>query len=301
MIRKGILLAAVVLLSTAGLVHAKEKGMGLNLSLPTLDDLSLEYGATYNTRDLWHGMDLAGNNHSTTAPFANVDLGGGWTFGTTWTRPNSSGRENFERIDYTLMYEAMCWAKMWCATMWQFGWTYTNYPDGPVRHRVYSDRKWNMDRQEFFATMQWPNACSYGIIPFYSIFYVKPSDGGRRSNASWDENGNSYWRQGTGFLHTVGLLYDLPVPNLLPNRPDQTIRLSTDMTYNGGVGRRDIDSLSRDVDNDWTHVNWGIQTDIGLNNTATLTPGFRYQTTMDKSINKSDEWMFFLMLTMFCD
>jgi hypothetical protein len=288
MIRKGVLLAAVVLLSTVGLAQAGPFES-------TRDDVGVSVGATYLSRYIWYGIDLFGDNHSAVQPFATFDLWGtGWVFDVRWTKPNGGGLENWEQIDYTLSYGGTCHPDSPWATNWRAGWRYYNHPDGPLRDRVYSDRKWDLDRQEFFGTFSWPEIASCGVVPSYTLVYVKPEESGRRSNTSWTDNGHSYWRQGGGFIQVFGLAKEVPAGDLCPNNPDQTIRFSADAVYNGSVG-------GRNVDHDWSHVNWGVQTSVAVNDTTTLTPGIVYQTTMDKSVNSSDEWWAFVTLSILCN
>ncbi len=290
MIRKGVILAAVVLLSAAGLTQAGPFES-------TRDDIGVTGGVSYLSRYVWYGFDMLADNHSAVQPFVSLDLWGtGWIFDVKWLRANSSGFENMEQIDYTLSYGATCNPDSPFATDWRGGWRDYNHPDGPLRHPVYSDRKWDLDRQEFFGTFSWPEIASCGVVPSYTLVYVKPEEGGRRSNTSWTDNGNSYWRQAGGFLHIVGLAKEVSAGDLCPNNPDQTIRFSADAVYNGSMG-------ARDVHHGWAHINWGVQTDFAVNDTTTFTPGLVYQTTVNETINAGgqDEVWFFLTLTHLCN
>lgn len=289
MIRKGVLLVAVVLLSAAGFVQA-------GAFESTRDDVGVSVGATYLSRYIWYGFDLFGSdrgsdNHSVVQPFANFDLWGtGWQFDVRWTKPNEGGRENWEQIDYTVSYGSLCHPDTPYATNWRVGWRYYNHPDGPLRSREFSDRKWDLDRQEFFGIFEWPELLSCGVVPSYTLVYIKPEESGRRSNTSWIDNGHSYWRQSGGFLHIFGLAKEVP----LPGAPEQNLRLSADAVYNDSMGGRNVDS-------DWSHVNWGAQTDISVSDNTTVSPGIIYQTSMDDSVNKSDEWIAFITLTFLCN
>jgi hypothetical protein len=284
MIKKGFLLTAVVLLSMAAFVQAGPFES-------TRDDIGVSIGNTYLTRYIWYGFDIFPDNHSAMQPFANFDLWGtGWLFDVRLTRANSGGFENWEQIDYTLSYGATANPDTSCAMDWRVGWRYYNHPDGPVRMAGNSVAKWDIDRQELFATFAWPEICSSGFVPSYTVVYVTPEEGGKRSSNPSALNGNSLWREGAGFLHIVGLAKEVT----LPCAPEQTIRLSADAVYNDGMG-------GPGVDQDWSHVNWGVQTDIAVNDKTTITPGIVYQTTMDKSVNRSDEWWAFVSLTFLCN
>ncbi len=284
MFRKGVLLAVVALLSTTSLVHAQ----GTSLFSATQDNIGVTWGATYLSRYIWYGIDLFSDNHSAVQPFVSLDLWGtGWVFDTRWTRPCSSDNEVWEQIDYTLSYGGTCNEGSPCVTNWRAGWRYYNHPDGPIRHSDGCTQ--DLDRQELFATFAWPEIAPCGVVPSYTLVYVWPDESGRKSNGCSTHDGNSYWRQAEGFVHVFGLAKEIPASCCLAG-PDQKIKLSADAVYNAGMG-------GRNVDHDWSHINWGIQTDINVNDTTIFTPGFVYQTTMDKSVNTSDEYWFFLMLT----
>jgi hypothetical protein len=284
MIRKGILLTAVVLLSAAGIVQAGPFES-------TRGDVGVTVGATYLSRYIWYGIDMFADDHSAIQPFASFDLWGtGWVFDTHWTRANGSGFENWEQLDYALSYGGTCNQDSRWATDWRVGGRYYNHPDGPIRHSDGCTQ--DIDRQEFFGTFSWPAIASCGVVPSYTLVFVKPDEGGRNSNgcSTASHNGNSYWREGAGFVHIFGLAKNVP----LPGASKQNIRLSADAVFNDGMG-------GGGVDHDWSHVNWGVQTDIAVNDTTTFTPGIVYQTTMDKSVNTSDEWWFFLSLSHLCN
>lgn len=288
MIKKGVILAAVVLLSAAGLVQAGPFES-------TRDDVGVTAGVTYLSRFIWYGFDLYRDDHSAIRPFANFDLWGtGWQFDVNWTRPNGGNYENWEQLDYTLSYGSTCNQDSPWVTNWRVGWRYYNHPDGPIRGSCGHTE--DIDRQEFFGTFAWPEIASCGVVPSYTVVYVKPEESGRKSGTGYCEHGHSFWRQGGGFIQVFGLAKEVPAGDLCPNRPDQTIRFSADAVYNGSVG-------GRDVDHDWSHVNWGIQTSVAVNDTTTFTPGIVYQTTMDKSVNwgDGDEWWFFLTLSHLCN
>jgi len=90
------------------------------------------------------------------------------------------------------------------------------------------------------------------------------------------------------------LAKEVPIESLCFGKEGQMLRLSADAVYNGSVG-------GRDVDHDWSHVNWGCQTTVPVGENTSFTPGIVYQTTMDKSVNANDEWYFFLSLSHLCN
>jgi len=285
MIRKGVLLATVVLLSTVGLVQAGPFES-------TRDDVGITAGATYLSRYIWYGRDMFTDDHSAFQPFVSLDLWGtGWVFDVKWTRPNSSGLENWEQLDYTLSYGGTFNPDSPFATDWRAGWRYYNHPDGPIRNADGCTQ--DIDRQELFANFSWPAIAGCGVIPSYTVVYVWPDESGRKPQACCTTRSNSFWRQGAGFVHIFGLGKDVP----LPGASKQNIRLSADAVYNDGMGG----TTGGNADHEWSHVNWGAQTNIVVDDTTTFTPGIVYQTTMDRSVNTSDEWWFFLTLSHLCN
>ena len=288
MIRKGVIFAAVVLLSTVGLAQAGPFES-------TRDDIGVTAGVTYLTRYIWRGFDMFHDNHSAIQPFVSLDLWGtGWVFDTHWTRANNSGFENLEQLEYTLSYGSTSNPDSPYATNWRVGWRYYNHPDGPIRYS-YCGHTGDIQRQEFFGTFSWPELLGCGVVPSYTVVYLKPEEHGRKPGTGYYcDHGHSHWRQAGGFVQVIGLAKEVPAGDLCPNNPDQTIRFSADAVYNGSVG-------GRDVDHDWSHVNWGIQTSVAVNDTTTVTPGIVYQTSMDDSVNTSDEWWAFVTLSFLCN
>jgi len=85
----------------------------------------------------------------------------------------------------------------------------------------------------------------------------------------------------SGFMHVLGLGYDLPIEGLLPEIPEQILNLSAAMVYNDGV---------LDADHDWSHAVFGVTTDFDLGNDCTFTPGLYYQSSWENTVNPSDEF-----------
>ena len=71
---------------------------------------------------------------------------------------------------------------------------------------------------------------------------------------------------------------------------DQVVNLSVNAVYNAGT-------YGKAVDHDWSHIVWGASTAIPVAQNLTFTPGIYYQTSMEDSVNKSDEYWTSLSLT----
>jgi hypothetical protein len=246
--KKVILLTAVVLLSATTFAQAQEELTG------TVD-------VTYLSQYIWHGFNMY-DNQSAIQPSIDLDLyGTGVGLNVLWLRANTSGYESGEELRYTLTYDNSLYEYETYATDYQVGWTYYDFP------HVSSDN----DIQEYFGTLSWPEICPEGVVPSYTVIKLSAA----QSNSQASEVG--------GWLHILGLSYDLPVEGLLPDTPEQILHLSAAMVYNDGA-------VIEGVDHDWSHAVFGVSTDFDLGNDCTLHPGVYYQSSMEDTVNPSDEF-----------
>ncbi len=271
--KKGILLTAVVLLSIAGFAQAQ-------------DELSGTVDLTYLSKYIWRGFALYDNQ---SAIQAGIDLdlyGTGFGLNVLWSRANSSGFENTEKVDLTLSYSSSCFEYETYATDYTVGWMYYNYPDQPPggTNPLTSSARWAAysDMQEFFASFSWPEICPEGVVPSYTIIRMWVSERGSEMNRSLGAAGSDGLE---GWFHILGLGYDLPVEDLLPDFPGQILHLSAAMVYNDGVNA----FRAYDVDHDWTHAVLGVSTDFDLGNDCTFTPGVYYQKAFERTDAFNDE------------
>jgi hypothetical protein len=250
--KKMVLLAAVVLMAAAVPVQAQ-------------DELHGAVEVTYQSKYLWRGIDVYGDK-SAIQPSVMLDLyGTGFGVSVEGHRANSSGYEDRERWDYTLFYKNALFGDEMYATQYMLGWRYFNFPD--MSSQV-------ADLQEIHAVLSWPNVLPVeGLVPTYVLVKLWPSEGGSAVG------GNA-----SGFAHIFMLDYALPVEGLLPNVPEQVLRLHSEFVFNDGV-----DPRGGNVDHDWSNAVFGIATDFELAENVTLTPGLYYQVTMDKTINDDQD------------
>jgi len=249
--KKVILLTAVILLSATTFAQAQEELTG------TVD-------ITYMSQYIWRGYNLYGNQ-STIQPSIDLDLyGTGLGLNVIWKRANTSGYEVDEELDFTLSYSNTLYEYETYATDYQVGWMYYNFPDGP-----WAPQGPCIDLQEFFATLSWPEILPEGIVPSYTVIKM------------WNVEEYSPVNAYSGFMHVLGLGYDLPIEGLLPEIPEQILNLSAAMVYNDGV---------LDADHDWSHAVFGVTTDFDLGNDCTFTPGLYYQSSWENTVNPSDEF-----------
>ena len=84
--------------------------------------------------------------------------------------------------------------------------------------------------------------------------------------------------------------YSISVPGFLPENPEQVFTLSMDAVYNDGTYATWNSTRYSGVDHDWSHILWGLSTDIRCPYTGgTITPAIYYQTSMEDSVNEEDE------------
>lgn len=265
--KKGILLTAVILLSTAGFAQAQ-------------DELSGTIDVTYLSAYLWRGFEQYPGAHGEGAILPSIDLdlyGTGFGLNVLLSRANTAAVdahgggysfENQERIDLTLSYSSSLYEYETYTTDYTVGWVYYEYPDMPTDVA---------DMQEIFVTLSWPEICTEGVVPSYTILSLWKSESGHPSSMPSVKT-NDY----SGRMHIFGLSYDLPVEDLLPDLPEQILHLSLAVVYNEGAGA----SL---VDHDWSHAVLGVSTDFDLGNDVTLTPGVYHQNTFEKTVNPDED------------
>ena len=262
--KKGILLVAVILLSTAGFVQAQ-------------DELSGTIDVTYVSAYMWRGYDRYPGAHGEGAIQPSIDLdlyGTGFGLNVLWSRANTSGFENEEEIDLTLSYSSNLFDYETYATDYTIGWMYYNFPDQP---KGGSSSDWTSHWQEFFVSLSWPEICPEGIVPSYTIIRMWTSEGSSALSRGLSDAGAGGFG---GWFHILGLSYDLPVEGLLPDIPEQILHLSAAMVYNDGV---------MGADNDWSHAVLGVSTDFDLGNDVTFTPGIYHQNTFEQSVNSDGD------------
>jgi hypothetical protein len=252
--KKAILLTVVILFSAGPLAQAQEGGISGTVDL------------TYKSKYIWRGFDIYGNDDGIQMG-ANINIADtGLGLKALWSRANESGFENLEEFDITLYYNNLVYEDETYATNYTLGWTYYGYTDEPTSVRNY---------QEFLLSFAWPKLCPAGVVPSYTIIRMWPAEEG----AVLNDNG--------GWLHILGIGYDMTVPELIPELPEQVLHLSANLVYNDGVGAAYVPNGS--VDHDWSHFLFGASTDIDLGNNLAFCPGLYYQASMEDTVNSSDE------------
>ncbi|MBN2129214.1 MAG: hypothetical protein JW741_06940 [Sedimentisphaerales bacterium] len=268
---KQTVFVAVVLLAAAVVSGQAWEGDLLGMETGEVHGM---VGVTWDSEWLWRGFPVY-DNKSATHVMADLNLfETGFGMSAVLHRANSSGFENWERLDYTFYYQNGMFSGEPYATNYRFGWVYYNYPD--------HSPDW-YDLQEAQAVFSWPNLLPVkGLCPSYALVKLWPSNssdggsliGGHRTHGS-----------ASGWLHILMLDYGFTVPGVLPDVPEHLIKLHAEMVYNDG-----FHPLAQNVDQDWSHAVFGASTDVDIIPNVTLTPAVYYQMTMEDSVNPdSDE------------
>jgi len=253
--RKGILLIAVILLSTAGFVRAEEEKLGVDFDL------------TWVSKYIWRGIDRL-DDKAALQPSIKLDFydtglsfkvwasyagGGGHT-------KSGASRVNATEYRYILAYDCTFFEAENYATNVTVNYIYYDFIDEPDKAQ---------DAQEIGVGFAWPNICPAGVVPSYYAGKIWPS----KSNSTLITGDFAGW------AHIFGLGYDLTVPGFLPDVPEQVISLSAALVYNDGYAG---------AKHDWSHATFGISAPMAIGQ-LTFTPAVYYQSSFEDSVNTSDE------------
>jgi hypothetical protein len=219
--------------------------------------------ATYVTKYIWRGFDVL-DDKAAFQPSANLALENGLNFN-VWSSFAGASKNNGNvstvdatEFDYTVSYKNT-FGEDACLTNYTVGWRYYDYP------KINSKRA---DMQEGFIELAWPNLIGNNITPRYAYYHMWSA----RSGGAAAGNG--------GPIHDIGVDYTWT----FDSAPELPMKFSSDIVYNDGVG-------GPNVDHDWSHVLWGLSTSFTCPLTgATITPGVWYQTSMEDTVNKNDEF-----------
>jgi hypothetical protein len=232
-------------------------------------DLHGMVGATWDSQYMWRGFKVFGSK-SATHVLGDLNLWEtGFGISAAGHYANGSGYVNATRWDYTAYYQNGLFTGESYATNFRVGWVYYDYPDAP------SD--W-ADLQEAHAILSWPNLLPIeGLCPSYVVA------------KTWPSKGSSYLDNASGWYHILMLDYGFTVAGLLPDMPEQLIRLHGEVVYNSGT----VPYYGAEMDSGFSHAVIGVATDIEVMPNLTITPAVYYQPTFEgdlKDINDgSDE------------
>lgn len=222
---------------------------------------------TYTSKYIWRGFDKL-DDVGAFQPSVDFDLGSGFSANLWMSYPGSSGtmedgssRVNATEYNYTLAYSGTAYESCPWKTDYMVGWRYYDFIDTATR---------DADLQEVFATAEMPQLFDGGIIPHAAVFQM------------WPAKGDGAVRNFEGTIYLMGFNY----PFALDQMPGLPLTFSWDIVYNDGVG----DLGARDVDQDWSHMVWGLSTKMTCPVTgAKIVPGVFFQNSFEDSVNEEDE------------
>jgi len=223
-------------------------------------DLHGMVGATWDSQYMWRGFKVFGSK-SATHLVGDLNLWEtGFGISAAGHYANGSGYVDATRWDYTAYYQNGLFAGESYATNFRLGWVYYDYPDTP------SD--W-ADLQEGHAIVSWPNLLPIaGLCPSYVAAKTWPSKGGSAlDNAS-------------GWYHIFMLDYGFTVAGVLPDMPEQLIRLHGEVVYNSGTAPY----YATDMSSGFSHAVFGVATDVEICTNLTVTPAVYYQATIENDL-----------------
>jgi len=222
--------------------------------------LAINASTSYVSKYIWRGYDLF-DDHAALQPSVTMDLfqtgfgvnvWGSIPMG-TGSNHDSGGINSLQEYDYTLSYGTTLFEEEKYAVA--LGANYIYYDLIKLNHMA--------DTQELGMSVSLPNLLIIGenaLIPRYYYGQLWPTSSGCPDVA--------------GAYHSLGLSYDLAIPNT-----KQRLTFASDMNYNDGLFTSD---------HDWSHATLGVSTGFEVS-AFTITPFLNYQVSMDDSVNPDDE------------
>lgn len=273
MTKQKMLFTAVIILGAVGLAQAQDEALGV-----TVD-------ATWVSKYLWYGFDRL-DDKGAFQPSVDVDLfGSGFSVGVWASYPTSAGDMNKSpanpagnsRVDateyrYTAAYSTVfCEGEPGAVAVTARG-TYYDFIDQPSKAG---------DAEEVGVEVALPNLCPAGVVPSYYVGRIWPAKSGTPRTGKVDLIPGDY----DGWIHVFGLSYDLALPGLSPDTPEQVVSFSASAVYNDGFA-------GGTVDHDWSHALFGVSTSFELAENVHLTPAVYYQSSWEDTVNPEDEIVF---------
>ncbi|MBM4103383.1 MAG: hypothetical protein FJ263_04925 [Planctomycetes bacterium] len=233
--------------------------------------------ATYVTKYIWRGFDVL-DDKAAFQPSANLALENGLNFNvwSSWAgtskHDGSVSTVDATEFDYTISYKNTFGEDCYL-TDYTVGWRYYDYP------KVHSELA---DMQEGFIELAWPNLIGNGFVPRYGFYQMWSSYTTDRSTQRLGGGPNG------GGIHDLGFDYNWT----FESAPELPMKFSWDIVYNDGTGTSiDNRGVAHLAEHDWSHILWGLSTSFNCPMTgAKVTPGIWYQTSMEDSVNKNDEF-----------
>lgn len=250
-------MALILLLVAAVTRGAYAAGVGGKELVITLD-------ATYATQYIWHGYDLLKDDTGAWQPSITLSWMG-FYLGVWGSWADESGYVDSDELDYFIGYEHRFLGEKRYALDMSVGYTYLDFP----RSDSVSGYDGIADAQEVALSVSMPNLLPLGpssLVPSYVAYF------------EWDGIQNSDDLD-EGWIHKIGLDYDIFFPALITDQEEQALSLSWEIKYNEGI-------LGSDPD--WSHTTFGLSTSFEWWGFS-FTPSINYQLSFEDTVNKEDE------------
>lgn len=261
--KKGLVFTALLILTVTGFCQAQ-------------GDLGIEVDATWVSKYIWRGYDVL-DDKAAFQPSVSIDLfDTGFSF-TVWASyPGSSkggasnSTVNLTEYDYILTYSNSAFEGEAHQLDYAVNWIYYDLIENASK---------TSDFQELNIAVAMPQICGFGIVPHYTAAYLWTAKGGGVSNTVG------------GWIHEIGLDYNLVLGEIIPNNPEQILTFSWDITYNGGAGAISTNPAvsAPAVDHDWSHMTFGLSTEFVDPFGGKIRPGVYWQKSMEDTVNNEDE------------
>jgi len=176
-------------------------------------------------------------------------------------------------FNYTLAYDTIICEDEVHATRVTAQYVYRDFIDRPDEAA---------DDYEIGVRLAWPDLCPTGdVTPSYYVGRIEPAAGSAGTNSAGVAKPDLPIHY-DGWIHIFGVSYDLKVPGLTVDTPEQVFTLSAAAVYNDGFA-------GAGVDHDWSHALFSVSTDFELAENVSVTPGFYYQSSWEDTVNPEDE------------
>jgi len=248
MVRAKILAIVIVLVSTICTAKGAQKRLGVTLDV------------TYRSRSISKGIVGYGSS-PVLLETIDVDLwDSGFGMSVTHQWATNSGWVSKDRFKYAVYYKGSVFDDTLLHTKYRVRWRYKSYYKRPAKSK---------DSQEWQVKFSWPEILQVeNLFPYYTVYYEYPA--GR----NYDNH------RITGWLHMLGLGYDLKVPEL-----ENPLCFTADISYRDGLG-------GGARDHDWSHATIGLSSEFELSENISFEPQLYYQISMDDSVCEMNDILY---------
>lgn len=244
-------------------------------------DVGVTADLTFMSRYIWRGFNRMGSS-PVWQPGVDFNLGNGYGASILASYAHNGGHVNATEYQYSLYYGcSVLDGEIW-KTDYRLGWRYYDYIDMPTK---------GVDFQELFLEMKMPDLIGSGLVPHINYYYLWQARSGRSTGSPFIDNignlGLNNWKVKSGSIVQTGFDYNFTLEDI----PDMPLTFSWDIVYNDGAGH----PL---VTHDWTHMLWGLKTDIQCPMTGgKLTPAIYFQNTFTRTLNLTQKDYLFCGIT----